>query len=285
MRQVDFDISMGKNDSYDFEIFSLTSSNKKRYKFFKQLFKRNFNTDNNTSVLLIPKIIHQIWLGPNEIPKAFESFMKNWKDKHPEWEYKLWTDQNLNSFKFNFLKDYFDKSNNYGQKADLLRLEILYQYGGLYVDVDFECLESFEDMNHKYHFYCGIHPPHKIITPSYPLEIGNALIGSTAEHPIILKTIEFIIQRWNKIYTRKERDDNWRIVLSTWYPLRDGIMTAAYKQNLRNIALPSSYFYPILLEKTRAIGKQKIENAFTAIKEETMAIHHWGETWFNKFIK
>lgn len=38
----------------------------------------------------IPRIIHQIWIGPKPAPTKF---MDTWKDKHPDFEYIRWTEK------------------------------------------------------------------------------------------------------------------------------------------------------------------------------------------------
>lgn len=38
----------------------------------------------------------------------------------------------------------FDAAKNYGEKSDILRYEILFVYGGVYADVDVECLQPFD---------------------------------------------------------------------------------------------------------------------------------------------
>ncbi|HCT52382.1 MAG TPA: mannosyltransferase, partial [Balneola sp.] len=42
---------------------------------------------------MIPKIIHQIWIGDQS--KRPSEMMKTWQDMNPDWEYMLWTDDNL----------------------------------------------------------------------------------------------------------------------------------------------------------------------------------------------
>lgn len=83
----------------------------------------------------IPKIIHQIWLGPLEPPLEA---MESWKNLHPDWEYILWTEKNLPALKN---QDAFDRSEAYSQKADILRYEILYHLGGVFVDADEYCIK------------------------------------------------------------------------------------------------------------------------------------------------
>ena len=41
------------------------------------------------------------------------------------------------------LTDLMEKSTNYAQRTDIMRLEIVYKYGGIYVDIDSTALRSF----------------------------------------------------------------------------------------------------------------------------------------------
>jgi mannosyltransferase OCH1-like enzyme len=94
---------------------------------------------------MIPKIIHQIWIGNKKIPKEYKYYMKSWKIYNPEWEYNLWTDDNLPEIKNKKVKEILNSNKyHYSIKSDLLRYYILYEYGGLYVDADFECYRNFD---------------------------------------------------------------------------------------------------------------------------------------------
>ena len=59
---------------------------------------------------------------------------------HPSWVVRLWTDKDLADFN---LTDFLGGAHKYPQKADILRTEILYRYGGLYVDSDFEAFRPY----------------------------------------------------------------------------------------------------------------------------------------------
>ena len=50
------------------------------------------NTNINTSHLHIPKIIHQLWIGPKPRPSKF---MTTWKEKHPDYEYIMWNEEEI----------------------------------------------------------------------------------------------------------------------------------------------------------------------------------------------
>ena len=128
----------------------------------------------------IPKIIHQIWIGPRPFPEKYKAWQKTWQSL-PGWTYKLWTDEEVESFPL-INKELYLQEKNYGARADILRIEILYQEGGLYVDTDYECIKSeiFDELHELYDFYCGMSP-----LDGKAILINNALIGSIPGHSIL----------------------------------------------------------------------------------------------------
>ena len=44
---------------------------------------------------MIPKIIHQIWVGEYRIPKREKNLIEEVKQKHPDFEHILWTNDNI----------------------------------------------------------------------------------------------------------------------------------------------------------------------------------------------
>ena len=98
---------------------------------------------------MIPKLIHRIWLGP-PMPPEHEAFGRRWEELYPDWEMWLWGEAALAGLGMQN-QDLYDRAEELapgfeGQlRSDVARYEILYRYGGLYVDTDFEPLRSFED--------------------------------------------------------------------------------------------------------------------------------------------
>ena len=43
---------------------------------------------------MIPPILHQSWMTAN-VPEALATYAQKWRDLHPGWPYRLWTDQDL----------------------------------------------------------------------------------------------------------------------------------------------------------------------------------------------
>ena len=93
---------------------------------------------------MIPKIIHQIWIGPKTIPKKY---MDTWKSLHPDWEYMLWTDETIKQKYPKGFKNqkHINEIEEWAGKADIMRYEILHKYGGFYADADSICVNKLDD--------------------------------------------------------------------------------------------------------------------------------------------
>jgi hypothetical protein len=237
-------------------------SNPKTLNFFSLLYQRN-NLQKVTASLTskIPKIIHQIWLG-SPFPEQYKQYQQTWIKHHPDWEYKLWTDKDIEEFKLTN-KRAFDKAPNYGEKSDILRYEILNRYGGLYIDVDCECLRPFTVFHHCYDFYVGT-------TNSGTAEINNAIIGAAPGHPIITYCIDHIevgdgtynvsdtLQRTGPIY------------------LTDCFLKIAPDCLDTIIAFPVTFFYPLHHSLEGFTKRTQVQDW---LAPESCAIHYSARSW------
>jgi len=100
----------------------------------------------------VPKIIHQTW-KTKEIPQELLFCVESWKKLNPEWEYILWTDEAMDSFvKKNFpeMHEVYAAYPHGVFRSDLFRLLVVYQRGGVYVDLDVECIKSLDSLFEKY---------------------------------------------------------------------------------------------------------------------------------------
>jgi mannosyltransferase OCH1-like enzyme len=110
----------------------------------------------------ILKKIHQIWIGPKQLPIIWcDSWRKRYREQYPGWEYKLWTDKEVATLKLR-TQEYYDQEKMYQCKADLLRLEVLWNEGGIYIDADMvwlhKDLQDVRDAGKKSGFFCGYEP-------------------------------------------------------------------------------------------------------------------------------
>jgi mannosyltransferase OCH1-like enzyme len=97
----------------------------------------------------IPKILHQIWLGPLPRPKG----MTSWPAMNWDWSYRLWTEDDIPPLRNQALFDAFHDV--YHAQADILRYEILYEHGGVYLDADSFCLRALPDSLRFHEWACA----------------------------------------------------------------------------------------------------------------------------------
>lgn len=91
--------------------------------------------------VLFPKIIHVVWVGPKPFPYA--RYLTTWETHNPDWEVWFWTNENRPRLRN---EQVYRKVPHYSGKVNILRLELLHRYGGLYSDADSECLKPLEPL-------------------------------------------------------------------------------------------------------------------------------------------
>jgi mannosyltransferase OCH1-like enzyme len=99
----------------------------------------------------IPRILHQVWVGPIAPPLTM---MATWKAMNPSCEYRLWSDgsnpllEKLGAeyFKHDLVnKKQYDDMREWNGKCDVLRYELLHEYGGVYIDADTLCVQELDE--------------------------------------------------------------------------------------------------------------------------------------------
>ena len=225
----------------------------------KYLYQNNY-AEVNDFTPKIPKKIHQIWLGGN-MPIEFVRYTATWRTINPDWEYKLWTEEDLKDVDIP-RRSLFDSIEHVAQKSDFLRYHILNQFGGIYVDTDFECLKSFDDLLYL-NFFTGI---------GYPkdLELYIGIIGSTPNNPILNYLIHHMIQvkyegRWKKMF-----HTTGSYFFTKMFLRRVNMDTKGV------VAFPTDFFYPY---PNNFVRKDPDTDPYSYIRPCSYAIHHWAVSW------
>jgi mannosyltransferase OCH1-like enzyme len=134
---------------------------------------------------MIPKILHFIWLGSKKRP---DKIIQTWIDYHPGWTVKIWDDTSIKTLKIKHLKLFaLFPSKRYNQKSDLLRLEILYAFGGVYVDCDIICVNPVPLSILKTNF---------TITVEKQKLLSNAFMGAAKHSPLLLDIMRYMEENW-----------------------------------------------------------------------------------------
>ena len=148
----------------------------------------------------IPKIIHQIWIqGQDKLPKKYHKWQNSFKKMNPNFEYILWDDNKIKLLLkryFPYLFEVYDQYNYLVQKADFGRYMVLYIYGGIYADMDCECMQPLNGIL-KDKFFCYQRKNNFFVKIGSFGELNNHVIGSIPKHPILKKCLKLMYERKN----------------------------------------------------------------------------------------
>ncbi|MES2344402.1 MAG: glycosyltransferase [Chlamydiota bacterium] len=253
---IDFEHLMGKGLNAWQHV--VTREDGENYHFFKAIFEKNGALLKSSSCTeKIPKVLHFIWIGPNSFPKDSLVNLRSWIGKHPDWTINFWTDRErplphpamhkkfINEITLMRLSQFYDKTDNFAEKSDLLRYEILFQYGGVYVDHDVKCFKAFDEMNKAYDLFCGLEVP--FATPlSSSIFPTNNLIGARSYHPIIARCIDKVCERWDTVekeYPGNDRDAVInRIAHRTFSAFGESVKECQNQGDNKDIVFPAFFF-------------------------------------------
>lgn len=226
-----------------------------KWKIIEDLYNNNMSLTKDSR---IPKKIHQIWLG-GPVPETILKLTNTVQEKNPDYEYKLWTDNDITNYNFKN-KNLFYSTKNLGQRSDILRYAILQEYGGIYLDADFISYKSFDSLLHL-DFFVGV---------SYDKEptVFNGLIGAVPGCKIITEA--------NNILELKN-NDNMDVIKTTGPWFLTSKIYKNYKEIKKIVVLPLTYFYPF---PNGSEDRTRGDNYNDYIFEETICLHLWHTKWF-----
>lgn len=121
-------------------------------------FMMNMKRKNNFSLktaerMMIPKRIHYCWFGGKELPEVYIKNIDNWRKYCPDYELIKWDESNYNIRKNRFTWEAY-QTKNWAFVPDYIRKDVVYQYGGIYLDVDVEILRPIDDLLYNDFFIC-----------------------------------------------------------------------------------------------------------------------------------
>ena len=203
---------------------------------------------------MIPKIIHQCWIGPHKKP---ERLMKTWKEMNPTWQYVEWDNKKVSDFKLVNQKhfDAYDsiQQNKWNGKSNILRYEILFRYGGVWIDADTGCVNPLEDFFLDNDSFCS-YENEKARTGL----LAQGFLGATKENELMRLLIEELSKKEKLNY------------IASWISSGPQFITdivKKYKYDKIKV-YPSYFFFPEHHTGLKYEGNGKI-----------YARHHWGTTF------
>ncbi len=253
-----------RKSRFHWDFVSKYSNSKERWDNLALQYAKHKGKEKDMGESKVPKIIHQIWIGPKRLPEKYKKWMRSWKLLNPEWEYIFWDNSKIKQLGIINNKVY-KEINNVGFRSDLLRYTILEKYGGLYVDTDFECLTKLPEFLLNYDYVSGL-------VFGFEPQINNAIILAKPNCFILNKLVKEITKN------RSLRE------ISVFEASGPDLLTKIYfnlddKEKNNCLIVPSNFFYPypsFLVDTNLDIKK--------FITEDSIGIHYWERSWFLKPI-
>lgn len=172
--------------------------------------------------MTIPKILHQT-SKTGVVAEKWRPLQAKLQALHPDWEYRLWSDEDNLALIHDRRPDLEAVYRGMPQpimRADLIRYVYMEQYGGLYLDTDYEFLKPFDLMDHP------------LVLPresgdEQPIYLGNCVFASVPGHPFWTKALEDL--RENPPFERTDLPEE--AVLRLTGP---GFLTRIYLEHFAN---------------------------------------------------
>ena len=212
----------------------------------------------------IPHKIHQIWIG-SKLPEKYKNWCKSWKKLNPDWEYKLWGEQDILPILNDELKYAFLNSKSFGPKGDIARYAILEKEGGVYCDTDFECTKPLDELTNTCTLFAGF------IFSKKP-EIAGGIFGSVPAHPLVSTVLNYL----KKPVLSTDSDT----ILNATGPAFLTRTILQHKDTLlkSDVFFPSHYFYPFPnFCREQKLSPEQIKKKYC--KDCTYGIHYWEVSW------
>lgn len=209
----------------------------------------------------IPKRIHYCWFSGNPIPPMLEKCIESWYQYCPDYEITRWDESNYDINKHLYTKQAYENK-KWGFVPDIVRLEILYECGGIYLDTDVELIRCLDELLYQEAF-CGVER-------SGLVNFGGCS-GAASGNEVIKEILE---KRLNIPFVKSNGTLN--LITCGLYEtkplLAKGLQLTNKVQNIDGLTVfPSEFFHPY-----------DYTSGELHITENTFAIHHFNGGWLDE---
>lgn len=223
--------------------------------------QRNTNVQRNIKEQIIPKKIHYCWFGGKELPDFLKKCMESWSRCCPDYEILRWDESNFDIHKHEYTRQ-AAVHQKWGFVTDVARLDILYQYGGIYLDTDVKLLKSLDGLLYRKGFV-GVEKWGNINS-------GGG-IGAVPHHPMIREMLDY---RLAFPFVMSDGSLNYETngFYETMPFIRHGMRIDNTLQLINDMTVyPASVFHPY-----------DYLSCEEKIKEHTVSVHYFYGGWMEE---
>ena len=222
---------------------------------------------------MIPKLIHQTWKS-HEIPARFANMVATWRSQNPGWEYRFWSDEDLDTFVADFYPEFLDIFRGYAngvQRADAGRYLILHHFGGVYSDIDTTCESSFDILADDNRIIVCEEPPEHWVPHARARGLNHLIFNGTLASPRGHPFWPYLLQKMALNKTTENTLDSTGPLLLTG-------CIESYGQTDQFSINSCQLFCPI-----QSSGSRAQQVPFGDYRGHALSTHHWAGTWYTKW--
>ena len=212
----------------------------------------------------IPRIIHYCWFGRGEKPRIVKRCVRSWKKFCPDYEIVEWNEDNYDVDSSPLFVRQALEEKKYAFASDYIRLDVVYNHGGIYLDVDVELLKNLDPLlDNRCYFGFEKHSLDVATGLGFGAEKGTPILAEMMER---YKEVPFI--RDDGSYDRMVAGTRERNVF-----LKNGLVLDGSEQILRDLThvYPCEYFCP-----------RPYDSFFSRKTSNSFSIHHYATTWYDR---
>lgn len=204
----------------------------------------------------IDKVIHYCWFGKKVFPDHLQKCVDSWKKYCPDYKIVRWDESNYDIMKNKYMRDAYE-AKMWGFVSDFARLDIVYHYGGIYLDTDVELIKPLDGLREN-EMYCGFESNHSIA-----FGLG---FGAVKKHRIIKK----ILDVYDKlVFDTYDGNPVPCPVYQTQALIEEGVkINNTFQKMVDFTVYPSEVMAPVGPFMTGS-----------GITENTVSIHHFDASW------
>lgn len=203
---------------------------------------------------MIPKVIHYCWFGGNPLPDDLKKYIKTWREQCPDYEIIEWNEHNYDVSKNVFMREAYTKK-NFAYVSDYARLDIIYTYGGFYLDTDVELLKSLDPLR--------IHEC--FLAREISCDVATGLIIGAVRGQKFIKDNMMVYEKYKFL-----NFDKTCVEITTDLLLKKGLKNKDVIQVIDGVTIyPRQYFNP----------KSMLTGRLDFLTDDTYSIHHYEGSW------